>query len=65
MANTEYYIANANAYKYIYKYHCNALPRVYQTLSLYLKMSNFLVSFQFVRISTFIIPNIMRMSLVD
>ena len=62
--NAKYYVAtaNENIYKYIL---LNALPRVYQTLSLYLKMSNFLVPSQFVRISTSIISNILRMSLVD
>ena len=64
LINAKYYTANINAniYKHIL---LNASPRVYQTLSLYLKMSIFLVPFQFVRISTSIIPNILRMSLVD
>ena len=39
--NAKYYIANF--YKYI---PLNVLPRVYQILSLYLKMSNILVPFQ-------------------
>ena len=62
--NAKYYIANMNAniYKYIL---LNALPRVYQTMSLYLKMSNFLVPVQFVRMSASIISNILRMYLVD
>ena len=78
LINAKYYIAKTNAniyththtYIYTYIHTCiyillNASPRVYQTLSLYLKMSNFLVPFQFVRISTSIISSILRMSLVD
>ena len=51
-----------NIYVYILKMHHLESTK---PCPFYLKLSNFLVPFQFVRISTFIIPNILRMSLVD